>query len=121
MEIEISGREKSRLSSSNKTSSLLRWFVLVCCLIEAIGGILLSSVSPSEPLPPPSFLFIQLLVAILRGKLLTTIRQLEKDDQYYCQCGEGKIIPWEMSCMDIIISTLTESSKSSKNPVPVVL
>ena len=90
MEIEISGREKSRLSSSNKTSSLLRWFVLVCCLIEAISGVLLSSISPSEPLPPASFLFIQLLVAILRGKLLTTICQLEKDDQYYCQCGEGK-------------------------------
>lgn len=66
---------------SNKASGLLWWFIPICRLIVAICDVLLSSTSPS---PPSSFLFIQTLMACLSWKLLTTICQLKKNDQYYC-------------------------------------
>ena len=86
----VSARKRLRLCS-NKTSCLLRWFVLIRRLIKAICGvILLSSTSPPSPPLPSSFLLIQTLMAALCGKLLATIGQLEKDYQYYCIWGEDK-------------------------------
>ena len=82
---------------SNEASGLLRWFILIWGLIEAIGGILLSSAPPSLPPPPRSFLVVQRLVASLCWKLLTTICQLEEDDQYYCMytVRRDKLSYWE--------------------------